>query len=80
MAQKRSATKVHEHRHKDGTVWARGELRAGVMEGHWEWFRKDGSLMRAGSFARGMQVGEWTTYRKDGSIVKVTRMKPKAKQ
>jgi antitoxin component YwqK of YwqJK toxin-antitoxin module len=77
VARKKSATKVHEHFHKDGSLWARGELHDGVMEGYWEWFRKDGSLMRSGSFARGIQVGEWKTYRKDGSIVKITMMKSK---
>ena len=68
---------MHEHFHKDGSLWALGELHAGVMEGYWEWFRKDGSRMKSGSFSKGTRVGEWTTYRKDGSIVKVTRMKSK---
>jgi len=77
VVRKKSATKVHEHFHKDGSLWARGELKDGVMEGYWEWFRKDGSRMRSGSFAHGEQSGEWTTYRKDGSIVKVTAMKTK---
>jgi antitoxin component YwqK of YwqJK toxin-antitoxin module len=77
VARKKSTKKVHEHFHKDGSLWARGELQDGVMEGYWEWFRKDGSLMRSGSFAHGVQVGEWKTYRVDGSIVKVTTMKPK---
>lgn len=77
MPRKTSATNVHEHFHKDGSLWARGELVAGVMEGYWEWFRKDGSLMRAGSFTKGVQVGEWTTYARDGRVVKVTTMKPK---
>jgi antitoxin component YwqK of YwqJK toxin-antitoxin module len=77
VPRKKPAAKAHEHFHKDGSLWARGELRAGMMEGCWEWFRKDGSVMRTGSFAHGVQVGEWTTYAKDGSIVKVTRMKPK---
>jgi len=31
---KKSATKVHEHFHKDGSLWARGELKDGVMEGY----------------------------------------------
>ena len=72
----KKSSALHEHFHKDGTLWARGELKAGVMEGHWEWFRKDGSLMRSGSFLHGEQVGDWTTWAKDGSVVKVTRMKP----
>jgi hypothetical protein len=37
VARKKSATKLHEHFHKDGSLWARGELKAGVMEGYWEW-------------------------------------------
>ena len=78
MPRKKSSAGVHEHFHKDGSLWARGELKAGVMEGYWEWFRKDGSLMRTGSFARGVQVGDWTTYAKDGRLVKVTTMKPAA--
>ena len=77
MPGKKSAIKLHEHFHKDGSLWARGELKKGVMEGYWEWFRKDGSRMRSGSFAHGVQVGEWTTYAKDGSIVKVTAMRPR---
>jgi len=63
--------------HKDGTVWAKGQMAGDDMAGYWEWFRKDGSKMRSGSFTKGVQVGEWKTYRKDGSIVKVTMMKPK---
>lgn len=71
---------VHEHFHKDGSLWARGELRDGVMTGYWEWFRKDGTLMRSGTFDRGVQVGEWATYDRKGHIVKVTQMKPAARR
>lgn len=67
-----------EHHHKDGSLWARGQMKGGVMVGYWEWFRKDGSKMRSGSFEGGEQVGEWTTYDKTGRVVKVTRMKRKA--
>lgn len=70
----RKKAQVHEHFHKDGSLWARGELTDGVMTGYWEWFRRDGSLMRSGSFERGEQVGEWTTYDRRGRVVKVTRM------
>jgi antitoxin component YwqK of YwqJK toxin-antitoxin module len=77
---KRKAKPVpHVHNHKDGTVWARGELMDGVMTGSWEWFRKDGSRMRSGSFEAGDQVGDWTTYDRAGRAVKVTTMKPKRK-
>lgn len=70
-----SKPKIHEHFHKDGSLWARGQLLDDVPHGYWEWFRKDGSKMRTGHFERGAQVGEWTTYDKTGRLVKVTRMK-----
>lgn len=35
-------------RHKDGSLWARGQAENGVSQGYWEWFRKDGSKMRSG--------------------------------
>lgn len=69
----------HTHYHKDGSIWAAGQLDGDVMTGYWEWFRKDGSLMRTGHFENGAQVGEWTTYATDGRVVKVTRMKPPAR-
>lgn len=65
------------HRHKDGTLWAKGQSIDGVMSGYWEWFRKDGTKMRTGYFENGEQVGEWTTYASDGRVVKVTVMKRK---
>lgn len=68
---------AHEHFHKDGTLWGRGEMLGDTMTGYWEWFRKDGSKMRSGSFAHGKQVGEWTTYDRTGRVVKVTKMKPR---
>lgn len=77
---RRSVPKAHEHFHKDGSLWARGELTRGVMTGYWEWFRKDGSLMRSGWFDRGAQVGEWRTYDRRGRLVKATQMKPKHHQ
>jgi antitoxin component YwqK of YwqJK toxin-antitoxin module len=79
MAASRRKPTRHEHYHKDGTLWARGELTDGVMTGSWEWFRKDGSMMRSGSFKAGIQVGEWTTYDRTGRVVKVTRMKALAR-
>lgn len=62
-----------EKLHRDGSLWARGQLYHGAMHGHWEFFRKDGSLMRSGSFDRDGQVGEWITYDKDGVPYKVTQ-------
>src|SRR5688572_10694206 len=78
MAPSKGGVGNHVYYHKDGSVYGRGTLRAGVMTGYWEWYRKDGSLMRSGHFTAGEQSGEWTTYAKDGRIVKVTVMKPKA--
>jgi antitoxin component YwqK of YwqJK toxin-antitoxin module len=58
--------------HKDGSVWAKGFLDKGKMEGNWVWFRKDGSKMRSGSMMKDKQVGKWTTYDKNGKAYKVT--------
>jgi len=67
--------KKHTHYHKDGSIWAKGQLSGTKMEGYWEWFRKDGSIMRSGHFKNGKQTGQWTTYDKTGKVVKVTEMK-----
>ncbi len=64
----------YTHRHKDGTLWAKGHMLNGKMHGAWIWFRKDGSKMRSGTLDRDMQVGKWTTYDKNGKVVKVTDM------
>jgi antitoxin component YwqK of YwqJK toxin-antitoxin module len=77
LASKQSAVQDHVHYHKDGTIWAKGQLRDGLMTGYWEWYRKDGSLMRSGYFEAGGQVGGWTTHDETGKVVKVTTMKPK---
>jgi antitoxin component YwqK of YwqJK toxin-antitoxin module len=75
----RKGTEAHVHYHKDGSIWAKGEMTDGVMTGYWEWFRKDGTVMRTGYFVNGVQTGEWTTFDKHGKVVKVTTMKPKQK-
>lgn len=76
MATKRS--KPYTHTHKDGSVWAKGQMTGDTMTGYWEWFRKDGTIMRSGSFdAAGQQTGAWTTYDQKGKVYKVTQMKPK---
>ena len=80
MPTRKPAPKAHEHYHRDGSLYGRGELTAGVMAGFWEFFRKDGSVMRSGSFADGEQVGTWTTYDKTGRVVKVTEMSAKKKR
>lgn len=74
-----TASKPVEHiqRHKDGSIWARGQTIDGGPTGYWEWYRKDGVIMRSATFENGEQVGEWTTYDKNGEVYKVTRMKPK---
>lgn len=79
MPKRKPAPKQHIHYHKDGTVWAKGQMVDGVMTGYWEWFRKDGTIMRSGHFEAGEQIGEWTTYDKTGKVVKVTQMKAKTK-
>ncbi len=71
-----SATMPHEERHRDGSLWARGQTLDGVPHGYWEWFRKSGTIMRSGTFDRGAQIGEWTTYDQGGAVYKVTAMKP----
>lgn len=71
---------AHELRHKDGSLWARGQHLDGEMHGYWEWFRKDGVIMRSGHFCRGAQVGTWTTYDKAGKVYKMTEMKAAAKK
>jgi antitoxin component YwqK of YwqJK toxin-antitoxin module len=79
MPAKRLKAKEHVQYHKDGSIWAKGQMIDGVMTGYWEWFRKDGSKMRSGFFEKGEQVGRWTTYDKSGKVVKVTTMKSKKK-
>jgi len=66
-------------RHKDGSLWAKGNAIDGVQVGYWEWFRKDGTKLRSGHFDNGRQTAEWTTYDKNGQVYKVTTIKPKAK-
>ena len=70
----------HVEYHRDGSVWATGQMRDGVPVGRWAWFRVDGTRLRAGTFDAGVQVGEWTTYDRGGEVYKVTRMKPRPRQ
>lgn len=67
----------HIQYHKDGSIWAKGEVINGIPEGYWEWFRKDGSKMRSGYFRAGKQTGEWITYDKQSKIYKVTNLTEK---
>ena len=64
-----------EKRHKDGSLWARGQTLDDLPTDYWEWFRKDGTKLRSGHFERGEQVGEWTTYDAKGRVYKVTQMR-----
>jgi len=72
-------TKPFKQYHKDGSLWAKGQVVGSVPVGYWEWYRKTGTISRSGTFEDGIQVGEWTTYDKDGNVYKVTQMKPGAK-
>jgi antitoxin component YwqK of YwqJK toxin-antitoxin module len=67
----------HIEYHKDGSIWAKGEMVDGECEGYWEWFRKDGIKMRSGYFKNGKQVGEWITYDKNSKVYKVTNLDKK---
>ncbi|HEY5615122.1 MAG TPA: hypothetical protein VIL52_03800 [Bacteroidota bacterium] len=75
MPTKKASKKKYTHFHKDGSVWAKGFMGGGKMDGYWVWFRNDGTKMRSGYFEKGKQVGKWTTYDKKGKVYKVTRMK-----
>ena len=74
-AKTKKAAKPHVHYHRDGSIWAKGNLVAGEPEGYWEWFRKDGTIVRSGTFRRGKQTGKWTTYDRKGNVYKVTNYK-----
>ncbi len=65
--------KEHTTYHKDGSIWAKGQLIDEKMDGYWEWFRTDGTKMRSGHFKDGKQVGEWITYDTAGKVYKVTQ-------
>jgi antitoxin component YwqK of YwqJK toxin-antitoxin module len=67
--------KQHIQYHKDGSIWAKGDMVDGECDGYWEWFRKDGTKMRSGYFHMGKQTGEWITYDKKGNIYKTTLIK-----
>ncbi len=68
----RAKKEKYVKRHADGTVWAKGTMVNGVMDGYFEWFRKDGTKLRSGYFKNGLQTGEWTTYDAKGQPYKVT--------
>jgi len=78
-SEKKSEPQPHREYHKDGSLWATGEMLNGVPTGYWEWFRKDGTKMRSGTFLDGEQVGEWITYDQQGNVYKITSIKLKTK-
>ncbi len=61
--------------HKDGSVWAKGDMVDEVPNGYWKWFRKDGTKLRSGYFKNGKQAGQWITYDKKGKEYKATTFK-----
>lgn len=69
-----SKNKEYLHYHKDGSLWAKGQMVDETPDGYWEWYRKDGTRLRSGNFKLGVQVGDWTTYDKTGAVYKVTQM------
>ena len=79
MTTGKPAPEPYIEKHRDGSVWAKGQTLDGVPAGYWEWFRKDGTRLRSGTFENGEQVGEWTTYDRAGAVHKVTVMTPKAR-
>lgn len=67
--------KTFTQHHKDGSIWAKGQVTGDTPTGYWEWYRKDGTISRSGYFNDGIQIGEWTTYDKHGQVYKVTDFK-----
>jgi hypothetical protein len=83
MPKSKAEPTKHTEYHKDGSVWAKGQILRGVPVGYWEWFRKEGTRMRSGTFDdSGNQIGKWTTDDRDAAVYKVTDMsrKPTAKR
>ncbi len=72
MVKKASNTQPYTLYHRDGSLWAKGQLKGDKAEGYWEWFRRDGTKLRSGYYIDGEQAGEWTTYDKHGQVYKVT--------
>ncbi len=62
-------------RHRDGSLWARGQTGDDVSKGYWERFRKDGTRLRSGNFEIGARTGEWITYDRIGNLYKVTTIR-----
>ena len=43
---------LHEERHRDGSLRARGPVVDGRPHGCWEWFRLEGTRLRSGTYDR----------------------------
>ncbi len=69
--------KKHIIYHKDGSVWAKGNMIDGECDGYWEWFRKDGTKMRSGYFLKGKQAGKWITYDKNENVYRISNLDKK---
>ncbi|WP_369256111.1 hypothetical protein [Geodermatophilus amargosae] len=66
------AAGLHEERHRDGSLRARGCVVGGRPDGYREWFRLDGTMLRSGWFDRGRETGEWTTCDRSGAPYRTT--------
>jgi len=78
VASRKLRVEAFEKRHRDGSLWAKGQTIGGVPTGFWTWFRKDGTRLRSGTFENGQQTGDWTTYDAQGRVYKVTAIKSKS--
>jgi antitoxin component YwqK of YwqJK toxin-antitoxin module len=59
--------------HANGkTIWSKGRIIDGKVEGYWEWYRIDGTIKRSGHFNNGEPVGEWITYDSNEKPYKTT--------
>lgn len=62
--------------HANGkTIWSKGKIVDGKLDGYWIWYRVDGTPKRSGYFKMGEQTGTWTTYDKFGNVYKQTHFK-----
>ncbi|SDY84627.1 hypothetical protein SAMN05660209_03885 [Geodermatophilus africanus] len=66
---------IHDERHRDGSLRARGPVVDGRPHGYLEWFRLDGTRLHSGTFEHGRQVGEWTTYDRTGAPYRTTTVR-----
>lgn len=63
--------------HKDGSIWAKGDMVDGVCEGYWEWFRKpdspprlaEASSKRGGGIGTKMRSGHFKNGKQVGEWI-----------